>query len=826
MPEEVDGPGGVLRAAGDENAFRLGARILEIAPVPVAYVSAGLVVLQCNAAAARQLGGPADRLLGRRLEDLVGRDSPLLAAAAAAVHTLQPVTHLLPGDAGGGGAVVSVTCTPDIDARGRLLGLIVTMSESGSRRLEEGAGESAAFARRLAGELAEARELQRGLRRELELLRTVVKHSADGIVVARVDGRAVLCNPAMRRIAGRDLAGIGEKDWLEVAFTDSRERDRAASVLRRALLGESAAEEIPLTREDGERRMLRLSASPFRLDGNDLVLAVASDVTERDEAERELGESESLFRTIFELSSAGIGQLDAEGRFLKVNRSLAEMLGYAPQQLERMSFSEVTHPDDLEADLREIGTLLSGEADRCVMEKRFVRADGGEVWTLVAVAGVRDAEGGVEYLVGVAQDIGERKRGEELALAMHRIDAALHSTLEFGDTVQRVVVEAVDALGVETGRVALLEEGRWATRYGHRLPAGTEAVSYTDEEAPHFALAARERAVIAVDDALSDARLDRGAMERLGECSSLVVPLVSRDEVIGVMSFSYHDRTIRFTPAEVSFADRIASSVTLALENARLYDAQHRVADTLQDAIIRMPERMPGLDFCSLYGSATEASRVGGDFMDLFELAGGRVGVLIGDVSGKGVDAAALTSLVKNVVRAYAHEDASPARVMERLNRAVDRETAHDMFVTVFLGVLDPRSGWLAYCSGGHPPAMVRRRGGRLDLLGAVSPIVGALPDSAYAESFEHVGEGDVLLLYTDGAIEARRPDGEMFGEERLGQALLSADLGAGMEEVCRSLFAAVSAFASGRLADDLALLPLALDPSGLPSASHGGRAR
>lgn len=150
-----------------------------------------------------------------------------------------------------------------------------------------------------------------------------------------------------------------------------------------------------------------------------------------------------------------------------------------------------------------------------------------------------------------------------------------------------------------------------------------------------------------------------------------------------------------------------------------------------------------------------------GDFYDLFEIDNRKVGLLIGDVSGKGLKAATLTSVVKNTVRAHAFDRDPPATVMAKVNDCVLRVTDQTSWVSVFLAVYDRSTGTLTYCSAGHPPAVLLRREedahNEASFLLTRSPAVGAFSEVEFVEDTAHLGPEDILVLYTDGVIEARR---------------------------------------------------------------------
>jgi serine phosphatase RsbU (regulator of sigma subunit) len=240
---------------------------------------------------------------------------------------------------------------------------------------------------------------------------------------------------------------------------------------------------------------------------------------------------------------------------------------------------------------------------------------------------------------------------------------------------------------------------------------------------------------------------------------------------------------------------------------------QHRaIAERLQSALQVNTGVFPGVEFAHVYESATELAKIGGDFFDVLRISDGRIGLLMGDVSGKGLDAAAEAVLVRNSLRAFTYYTDSPAAALAHANSLL-MDFRKGGFVTAFFGILDPQSGQLTYCSAGHPPAILVGPSS-VSLLDAVSPALGVFRDARFQEVTLRLNRGETLVLYTDGLTEARR-DGHCYGESRLVEVLESlADLPP--QELTRSLYAQALDFAGGRLADDLALLALRLQPGAL----------
>jgi len=287
---------------------------------------------------------------------------------------------------------------------------------------------------------------------------------------------------------------------------------------------------------------------------------------------------------------------------------------------------------------------------------------------------------------------------------------------------------------------------------------------------------------------------------------ALYVPLVQRDNVVGMIALDDPGARREFNEREIQLVGGIAAHAAVAFENARLFEVQRDIADRLQEALLVMPDELPGIEFAHAYHSATVATRVGGDFYDLFELGRSRVGVLIGDVAGKGLDAAALTSMVKNTIRAHANEEGkTPRQILQLTNEVVYKATPSETFVTVFFGILDCRDGRLVYSNAGHTSAALLRNDGTAERLPATGPLLGAFEGSVFEQARTHLGLDELLFLYTDGLTEARR-DGEFYGENRLFDVLASAkDRRA--STLVSSIIADVMSYTGNHLADDLAIL-------------------
>jgi serine phosphatase RsbU (regulator of sigma subunit) len=237
------------------------------------------------------------------------------------------------------------------------------------------------------------------------------------------------------------------------------------------------------------------------------------------------------------------------------------------------------------------------------------------------------------------------------------------------------------------------------------------------------------------------------------------------------------------------------------------YEREKQISATLQKAMLPdVPERVGRLEIAIGYFPALKEAEVGGDFYDVMLLPNGLVGLVIADVSGKGLSAAVRTAMVRYMIEGFAHENPDPADTLRRVNASMYGYGQDWAFVTAFFGVIDSRSGDIMYANAGHPPPLLRRQDGNVERLGESAGLpLGVIGDAEYHTCELRLMDGDSLVCYTDGVIEARR-GADWFGEERLIATLRVTDKTPNemVDEVCSS----VHDFAGGgQPSDDIALL-------------------
>src|SRR5215210_1066809 len=285
--------------------------------------------------------------------------------------------------------------------------------------------------------------------------------------------------------------------------------------------------------------------------------------------------------------------------------------------------------------------------------------------------------------------------------------------------------------------------------------------------------------------------------------SAAVIPLATQVEILGTLTIVSLDPDRPIGGETLEAATSIAGQAALALDNARLYQQQKQFADSMQRSLLpRTKPQAERLDVAAVYASSARMD-VGGDIYDFLELPDGRLAVVLGDVTGHGIDAAADMAMAKFVFRSLAREHSDPGDFLASANEIVLGEIGEGKFITLLYVTLDGREGNLACASAGHPsPRIVRA--GVPEPLDARGLALGIAARQRYHEVRVHLEPGDAAVLYTDGLLEARR-DGELYGEERL-DAALAANAGLGSEELASALVEECRAF-GGELTDDCAVV-------------------
>jgi len=471
----------------------------------------------------------------------------------------------------------------------------------------------------------------------------VLDATSDWVSIADRDHNLLYINAG-----GRQMVGIGRDEEIRGRRIGEFSPRWARAYVRSVALKVARAEGVwrgdlaRLHRDGHEIPVSQVIVARTGEDGEvDFYATIARDMTRERESEAALRASEERFRVAFEQAPIGFALLDLEGRYLQINDAYCRTVRRTREELAGHRPADITHPEDVADSLHAVGRLVSGEFEEYSFEKRYLGRDGETIWAELTASVFRDGEGRPQFLIGMVQDIGER-----------------------------------------------------------------------------------------------------------------------------------------------------------------------RLAHTLQRSMLttQLPD-VAGVDLAVRYRPGSPETEIGGDWYDVIPLAGGHIGIVIGDVVGRGIEAAVTMSQLRTALRAYAIDGLQPAEVVRKLHRLADH-LDEGVGTTLVMLDLDPATGEIGYVSAGHLPALhVDAAGGSVFLQGARSSPLGTLqPGVEVPQAQLLLQPGETVLLYTDGLVE-RREDGIASRLEQLRVAMASAphELDACLEHVTGELAAG-----DVRL-DDIALLALRL---------------
>ena len=672
-------------------------------------------------------------------------------------------------------------------------------------------------------------------------LAAIVESSEDAIIAKTLEGVITDWNRGAQKIYGYSAEEVLGKP-INILVPPDRPNE-IPMILERLRRGEAIEHyETVRVAKDGRRLDISLTISPIKDSAGNIVGAstIARNITERKRAEEALKESEWLYRTVIEQATENIFLVDAETRLIvESNPAFQETLGYTEEELRSLTLYDIVAADRKSIDSN-IRRILE-QKQRSVGERKYRRKDGSLVDVEVSVSTI--LRNGRETLCDVAHDITERKRREETQRFLAEVGATLSSSLDYRATLASVARLAVPHLAdwcaidivEEDGsleRLAVEHEDPQKVQLAHELqeryPPNPEAPQgllrvVSSGQSEFYPDITDEMIVAAARDA-EHLRL----MREIGFVSLIFVPLVARGRTLGVITLVSAESGRRYREADLKLTEELARHAALAIDNARLYRGHVQVARTLQEGLLpsRLPE-VPGVDVGLRYLSVGEVD-VGGDFYDLFdtrradqngssEPPSSSWGAVIGDVSGKGAEAATLLALARYTIRALATHESHPSAVLIGLNEAMLRQRhEHEdyRFCTVTYARLEMNDGntkqgaKVTVCRGGHSAPVLLKADGSISKIGYPGRAIGVFDDVNLTEQETHLMPGDALVLYTDGVVEARSPDGLFFGEERL-KALLRSSVALDASTIARRVENAVLNFQEQAPRDDVAVLVL-----------------
>lgn len=392
-----------------------------------------------------------------------------------------------------------------------------------------------------------------------------------------------------------------------------------------------------------------------------------------------------------------------------------------------------------------------------------------------------------------------QRRSAQLSTAIG-VARTITSTLDVVE-VQRLLADQLCGLGrVDMCVLLLFDEktGRLRLGHGRGLKKHKKPHHYLDLAQPLARRAINDgRLTIATHATLN------GDVARIeGIVSGAAMPLTARETVVGVACLYSREHRHLLRP-ELDLLEALSEPAGVAVENARVYQHQYKIARLLQKHLTPTTLDIPGLDVGHKYLPAHD---VGGDYYDFIKIAEGKVGLLMADVAGSSVSAAVYTSMGKHVLRAYARENHSPADVLTKVNRIIYEDTEPELFISMLYGVFDATEGTFCYASGGHEPALLYHSADRdFERLHAPGILLGILPEADFEEKTVRLLPGDIVAVFTDGLTETSL-DGKAFGAESVSEVIAVSALQPA-QTIADNLYERLLQFADNRIVDDVGIV-------------------
>lgn len=518
--------------------------------------------------------------------------------------------------------------------------------------------------------------------------------------------------------------------------------------------------------------------------------------------ERLLAESEesrARLRAVMDTAPVGVLLSDTLGKLVYANQEAERIWGQPLQVVNQKEWSlyRLLDADGTPTPPERTGLarVLAGEAPSIRDERIVERPNGERVFVEAISTLVRDEQGRIRSGLVMFADITARKQS---AREIERLLA--HEQLS--NQISRTSLETLDPEAVHRVAAEGLRSLLGVDRCFFVLGGSNDGV-YTQGE------------TLSVEDTLEEfvPPMQRKMFAEANLRSAISAPLFSNGRLIKTLTVGMTKTPRIWNSGEITLVEAVAVQTRAAAEAARGQQRERVIAMALQNALIpEVPKRVLGLETASYYKSALEESNVGGDFLDVFVLQNGSAVFAVGDLSGKGLAAAAQVATVRNMLRYSLYRASRLDEALQELNSLV---VAHELvsgFATLFVCLYNPETHDLTYLSCGHDPGLLRRASdGAVELLppdgSSISPVLGLAEQGRFVQQSVTLHPGDTLLLCTDGITEAGRDRREFLGVAGVAQMLRAGPAGETIEGLIARVVAEVREYAHGIQHDDICLL-------------------
>lgn len=653
-------------------------------------------------------------------------------------------------------------------------------------------------------DITKLKQSEATLRAAQKLLSAVQDALAANFAVVNGDGVIITVNERWRQFAREngdpDLQHTCEgTNYLDVvrraAEAGSQDAAEALFGITSVLNGDVDAYEMEYScrnTSDGPGWFLmKVGALPHDYGG---AVIAHIDVTKQRLAEEALHESEKRLQSLVDNLDGLVFRIDADRNLIELGGRSVSKFGYSKEEvlalpaLWWLAIHEEDRPLAYESFERAVAT-----GEETVQELRVVNERKNKThWVRSHITPQFDDSGNIQYFDGVTVDITERmeaqireeKRARQIAL-INEINRQLSTSLDTQhvlDNAIRRICEALDS----SSMAIMLEPSAARLRQLSICRQNGETITGADHITTQAEISAEDILHLQISEPvlIPDLRQTSPIIAYLAETTArtrvdtlgpaLIAPLYAGIDSNGLLLTVKQSGEI-FEDDDLWLLGEVATHISAALANAASYTRQSRIAETLQRSLMPTNFDIPFLDIAALYAPAPGEMEVGGDFLSIFKIDEDRVGLVVGDVSGKGVEAAVHMAEARYMLRALAHQNPDPAYVIRQLNDTLCDFLSEETFITLVYFTLEAKRQLIEYVNAGHEaPMIIDCPSGNLIELTPNGPVLGVTKKANFKTSSVEFHENDMLFCYTDGVTDVR-VDGSRFGYERLHETVRSA---------------------------------------------------